>query len=179
MKSREEILSKTIKMWPKNQDIWLKNQEKWRVLKWISSLTVGAARSNALHLGATKSGGFSPPVQPDVVRIWKFPTGTKIGLGLRKIVFWLRKIGFWLRKIVFWVRTIGLGLRKMVPDLSPVLSPHSLARSISGIIGILENITRSNFYGNAPPCGSILVGADAVRFTVHWRTASGLRTLKG
>ena len=82
----------------------------------------------------------------------------KIGLGLRKIVFWLRKIGFWLRKIVFWVRTIGLGLRKMVPDLSPVLSPHSLARSISGIIGILENITRSNFYGNAPPCGSILVG---------------------
>ena len=100
-----------------------------------------------------------------------FPTGTKIvfwlrkigfwlrkiGLGLRKIVFWLRKIGFWLRKIVFWVRTIGLGLRKMVPDLSPVLSPHSLARSISGIIGILENITRSNFYGNAPPCGSILV----------------------
>ena len=51
---------------------WTREKHKTRG----SLLSVGVARANALHLEKTKSGGSSPPVQPDAVRIWKFPTGT-------------------------------------------------------------------------------------------------------
>ena len=57
---------------------------------WGKSSSVGSTPANSLHLAALKSGGSNPPVPPDAVRIWKFPTGTTMDISL-EVLFWNAK----------------------------------------------------------------------------------------